>query len=598
MLGTDPAQPSPSGSGHHLNSPKLQGFDPLPPTRLQDDQSLRGEDYDLLSSWARTSPRLYPSYSHNNQSNSNSMGLDPFTGSLGNSTTQQPTQSATYRTLAGDSPMLGPTSIRRDSLLSVGVGLSPVLGPARDNTNQLHSTNQHYDFSAFGQYHTSPSALVPGGIGGLAISRPMVASPSGHSFSNLGDLPDLSPANMLPPPLHPPPPDNSHQPPSSLAGLHHSISAPALTTTATGLTGPAHSPPLAISPAQPLTPQPQSQTINPTLQNDSLVTSHHSDLQRPAHQLSAIESSNLQPADARIRAYAKLEFPEFDFYIQKLSVIIGRRPAAATSAQQLQQQQQQQLNLRLQQHLDTDAVLAAATAELAANVASQPVAGPSSPPKSAKAEQVNLGDFMVGMEDEVPQVKVEADLEVGLSPMAPAAGPGSPPKLAVPTVAVIPSSPAQDDTGKAKGKGKADPDDGGDPFAEFLRSSPVLGPTIPNPPPPVAPSPLAQAQTYRSPLRAAQTLPALPAMSSALSPRTLSMAELAAAPLVAQAAAQTAAVTTDIDLGPIRAVSRQHARLYFDYEMGGWAIEVLGRNGVVVEGKWKAKGEREPLSKR
>jgi len=87
-------------------------------------------------------------------------------------------------------------------------------------------------------------------------------------------------------------------------------------------------------------------------------------------------------------------------------------------------------------------------------------------------------------------------------------------------------------------------------------------------------------------------------MSSALSPRTLSLAELAAVPLVAQAPGQAAAVTTDIDLGPIRAVSRQHARLYFDYELGGWAIEVLGRNGVVVEGKWKAKGEREPLSKR
>ena len=67
---------------------------------------------------------------------------------------------------------------------------------------------------------------------------------------------------------------------------------------------------------------------------------------------------------------------------------------------------------------------------------------------------------------------------------------------------------------------------------------------------------------------------------------------------VAATAPQPPQILTDIDLGPIRAVSRQHARLYFDYELGQWAIEVLGRNGVVVEGKWKAKGEREGLGKR
>lgn len=51
-------------------------------------------------------------------------------------------------------------------------------------------------------------------------------------------------------------------------------------------------------------------------------------------------------------------------------------------------------------------------------------------------------------------------------------------------------------------------------------------------------------------------------------------------------------VRVDLDLGPIKAVSRQHARLYFDYTTAAWALDVLGRNGVVVDGRWRAKGEK------
>lgn len=55
---------------------------------------------------------------------------------------------------------------------------------------------------------------------------------------------------------------------------------------------------------------------------------------------------------------------------------------------------------------------------------------------------------------------------------------------------------------------------------------------------------------------------------------------------------------TDVDLGPLRAVSRQHARLYFDFDAGAWTIEVLGRNGIVIEGKWRGKGQKVVLTKK
>ena len=54
----------------------------------------------------------------------------------------------------------------------------------------------------------------------------------------------------------------------------------------------------------------------------------------------------------------------------------------------------------------------------------------------------------------------------------------------------------------------------------------------------------------------------------------------------------------DVDLGPIKAVSRDHARLFFDYASNGWALEVRGRNGVVIDGSWKAKGECALLGRR
>lgn len=53
-----------------------------------------------------------------------------------------------------------------------------------------------------------------------------------------------------------------------------------------------------------------------------------------------------------------------------------------------------------------------------------------------------------------------------------------------------------------------------------------------------------------------------------------------------------------VDLGPLKAVSREHARLFYDYEHAGWALDVLGRNGVVVDDKWRARGDKVILRNR
>lgn len=65
-----------------------------------------------------------------------------------------------------------------------------------------------------------------------------------------------------------------------------------------------------------------------------------------------------------------------------------------------------------------------------------------------------------------------------------------------------------------------------------------------------------------------------------------------------QAKAREQASLVDVDLGNIKAVSRDHARVYFDQTLGSWAITVNGRNGVVVDGRWRARGETAPLRKR
>jgi hypothetical protein len=54
----------------------------------------------------------------------------------------------------------------------------------------------------------------------------------------------------------------------------------------------------------------------------------------------------------------------------------------------------------------------------------------------------------------------------------------------------------------------------------------------------------------------------------------------------------------DIDLGPLKNISRLHARIEYEEELGGFVLAVIGRNGAFVDGAWKEPGRRVPLGDR
>jgi hypothetical protein len=54
----------------------------------------------------------------------------------------------------------------------------------------------------------------------------------------------------------------------------------------------------------------------------------------------------------------------------------------------------------------------------------------------------------------------------------------------------------------------------------------------------------------------------------------------------------------DVDLGPLKSVSRLHARIEYEEEEERFVLAVLGRNGAWVDGAWCGKGNKIPLSER
>jgi len=54
----------------------------------------------------------------------------------------------------------------------------------------------------------------------------------------------------------------------------------------------------------------------------------------------------------------------------------------------------------------------------------------------------------------------------------------------------------------------------------------------------------------------------------------------------------------DVDLGPLKSVSRLHARIEYEEEEERFVLVVLGRNGAWVDGTWCGKGNKVPLSER
>lgn len=191
----------------------------------------------------------------------------------------------------------------------------------------------------------------------------------------------------------------------------------------------------------------------------------------------------------QIQAYAKLEFSFLNFYIQKLSVIIGRRPPPA------------------------------------------PAPAPVKPANAAEAKDETLG--VAGLD---PLSLELGDINGLLSQM---------------------QAQSQLQSGDSLNEIKLDGD---------------------------APSAAASAGGLALPQFG---LPQQPADEAVQAP----------AATAAQATANSK-IHVDVDLGPIKAVSRDHARLFFDTEIDprtgfsyGWSIEVRGRNGLVVDGSWKAKDE-------
>ena len=51
----------------------------------------------------------------------------------------------------------------------------------------------------------------------------------------------------------------------------------------------------------------------------------------------------------------------------------------------------------------------------------------------------------------------------------------------------------------------------------------------------------------------------------------------------------------DVDLGPLRSVSRLHAKIEYEESQERFVLVVLGRNGAWVDGIWSGSGSRVPL---
>ena len=65
-------------------------------------------------------------------------------------------------------------------------------------------------------------------------------------------------------------------------------------------------------------------------------------------------------------------------------------------------------------------------------------------------------------------------------------------------------------------------------------------------------------------------------------------------PPPSRAAASTDHV--DVDLGPLKSVSRNHAKIEYYNELGHFCLEITGRNGAWVDDRYYVKGSIVPLN--
>lgn len=54
----------------------------------------------------------------------------------------------------------------------------------------------------------------------------------------------------------------------------------------------------------------------------------------------------------------------------------------------------------------------------------------------------------------------------------------------------------------------------------------------------------------------------------------------------------------DVDLGPLKSVSRLHAKIEYEEEEERFVLIVIGRNGAWVDGVWSGSGSKVPLNDR
>lgn len=54
----------------------------------------------------------------------------------------------------------------------------------------------------------------------------------------------------------------------------------------------------------------------------------------------------------------------------------------------------------------------------------------------------------------------------------------------------------------------------------------------------------------------------------------------------------------DVDLGPLKSVSRLHAKIEYEEDEERFVLVVVGRNGAWVDGVWSGSGSRVPLGER
>lgn len=248
---------------------------------------------------------------------------------------------------------------------------------------------------------------------------------------------------------------------------------------------------------------------------------------------------------ARIQAYARLEFPFFNFYIQKLSVTIGRRPPVsrgASVAPKLQQLDAEPSSVPVEQRKDADE-------------ADKKVS-----PKAEEKERPD-GEETIKVKTEEVEKDEQQPSSTVVAPSAASDGPTVKPE----------ETPRKMNT-----------------WEDAQQSNAVAGPSSPTAPAPTSQTALLPSLVNDEP--ASQVQPA--------SQHTIQANPASQADQPDKATTKSDKAQVDVDLGPIKAVSRNHARLFFDSTINSrtgltnsWSLEVKGRNGLVLDGKWRAKGE-------